>query len=244
MFDMPQDGFENIMRCNVDLSLTSWSVKGKKWRNSWQCKDCSILLWNPRPSSPPCEVWGYIDNNPALDLSKCLLWEWHFNLKSQSDVEPCESQSEEPCGLHRGLSQVNLTEGIFTTGFQEFESSNKNGILIGNLRCARRFNVHYLIHLPQNHSEVGICASILQKRKQSQSCLATCLYQNGDSRQSFWPWIPFFFSSDGAYWLFSSLNPRLCFFPSINLRIPDLLLILMLYQIKLKNLYLHLPFCL
>lgn len=35
------------------------------------------------------------------------------NLKSQSGVEPY--------GLHQDFPKVNLTEDIFTTGFQEFE---------------------------------------------------------------------------------------------------------------------------
>lgn len=52
---------------------------------------------------------------PPVDSSKCLPWLWYFNLKSQSDMEPC--------GLHQGLSYVNLTEGIIITGFQEFEAS-------------------------------------------------------------------------------------------------------------------------
>ena len=59
-------------------------------------------------------------------------------------------------------------------------SINKNETLIGNLIHVRCF------HNIQNHCEVGILASILQIRKQSERCLATYprLYQIEHSGQS------------------------------------------------------------
>lgn len=81
------------MHCNINLNFTSWLVKGKmgEINDSVKIALFCMVLQTLQPTT--LSVGLHLTN---VCLSKCFLWEWHYNLKSQSDMEPC--------GLHRGLS--------------------------------------------------------------------------------------------------------------------------------------------